>query len=217
VFLLVILTVFSLLGVSFRVILLPPITSYLAENTVNDTLSALDHDQLVAVAEMGRAYVAGDRGAEMPVGDDERTAFPPDVVSHMVDVRIVIQGAFIFTLAVLFVWLVILICTGRMAGRKSVSFGLFLGGIMAVALTLVLTIFGAVNFDALFTSLHELFFADGTWTFAEDSLLICAYPLQFWIGMAVFWALALVILSAVISVIGFSLGRKAEKPSTGKD
>ncbi|MDR3037322.1 MAG: DUF1461 domain-containing protein [Coriobacteriales bacterium] len=202
---LVALTALVLIGGSFKLILLPPVTSAIASNTVNDQLSPLGHDELVAVAEVGRAYVAGDRGAVLPEGDDEQIAFPADVVSHMEDVRLVIQAAHVLTLVLVVLLVGVMVVAGRRAGRNTVASGLFVGGITAVALALLLVVVGVLNFDALFTSMHKLFFADGTWTFAEDSLLICTYPLSFWTGMAIVWALALAFLSAVSATVGFLL------------
>jgi integral membrane protein (TIGR01906 family) len=199
------LTALVLIGASFKLILLPPVTSAIANNTVNDRLSPLRHDELVAVAETGRAYVAGERGAVLPEGDDERTAFPADVVSHMEDVRLVIQAAHVLTLVLAALLVAVMVVAGRRAGRSTVAAGLFAGGITAVALALLLVVVGVLNFDALFTGMHKLFFADGTWTFAEDSLLICAYPLPFWTGMAIVWALALAFLSAASATVGFLL------------
>jgi integral membrane protein (TIGR01906 family) len=201
------LTALCLIGISFKIVLLPPVTTMLAEQTVNDQLSAVDHATLVKTAEQGRAYVAGDRGAQMPEGDDERIAFTPDAVSHMKDVRYVISGAQILTLVLVILLIALAYFTGRSKGILSVASGFFFGGIGAVLGTLVLVIFGALNFDALFTGMHEIFFADGTWTFAADSLLICAYPEAFWLGMAIVWAVSLVFLSVFLSTVGFLLRR----------
>jgi len=207
VLLLVLLTMFSLLGLSFRLLLIPPITRILAENTVNSSLSDFKHSELVEVAEMGRAYVAGDKGATLPEGTNEKTAYPPDVISHMDDVRYVIHMALIATIALVVLLIISLIIAGIKAGRRTISFGLLFGGIMAVVLALVLATIGFVNFDRLFTAMHELFFAEGTWTFAVDSLLICTYPIEFWIGMGIVWAILLMLLSSIVSFIGYLFGR----------
>lgn len=196
-----------LFGISFRVLLLGPVTSLLAENTVNDELSALDHAQLVEVAEQGRAFVAGERDATLPVGNDSRTAFPPDVVSHMDDVRYVLQGVQIAILVLTIVLAIVLLFPARRAGRSTVGLGLFFGGLAAIVVALLFAIIGGISFDALFTAMHQIFFAEGTWTFAEDSLLICAYPSMFWVGMGITWAVVLVFFSAFIAAIGFLLRR----------
>ena len=211
---LVLLVAFFLLGLSFRVLLLPIFTNQIAETTVNDGLSDLSHSTLVQVANDGRAFVAGDLGAELPVGSDQRLSFPPDVVSHMDDVRYVIHIALIITLVLAALLAASLVYVWRRHGRRLAASGLFFGGIAAVAVVLVLVVIGIASFDWLFTMMHRLLFAEGTWTFAVDSLLICAYPLQFWIGMAVAWALILVFLSAFISTVGFRL-RLAPKRASG--
>jgi integral membrane protein (TIGR01906 family) len=207
VILLVVLTALWLIGASFRVVLLGPITSVLAEHTVNDRLSAVDHSRLVEVAETGRAFVVGEKGAALPEGSDYRNSFTPDVVGHMEDVRVVIQGAGILTLILTVLLVAALVIAGRKAGRTAVGLGLLVGGITAFVLVLILALAGSLSFDALFASMHRLFFAEGTWTFAEDSLLICAYPLLFWIGMGVVWGIVLVLLSILSAVTGFLLRR----------
>jgi hypothetical protein len=203
--LLIILVAPWLIGASFQVVLLGPVTSLLAERTVNDRLSTLDHARLVEVAEAGRAFVAGERDATLPEGSDYRVAFPPDVVGHMEDVRSVIRGARIATLILTALLVIALAVAGRRAGPGTVGTGLFIGGIAAFAVVLLLALIGIFSFDALFTNMHRLFFAEGTWTFSEDSLLICAYPLPFWIGMGIVWAVALAFFSAFSAAVGFFL------------
>jgi len=205
--LIVLLTAFCLLGISFRLVLLPPVTTVIAQNTVNTGLSSVSYDELVKVAQMGRAFVAGEPGAQLPVGDDEKTAFPPDVVSHMEDVQKVIHNALIVTLVLMGLLLVVLLVAGLRAGKRTISTGLAFGGILAVVMVLVLSVLGFMNFDRLFIVMHELLFSQGNWTFAEDSLLICAYPLPFWIGMGAFWAVALLVISAITTTLGFLLRR----------
>ena len=213
VFVLVLLTTLCLFGISFRVILLPPFTAFFAENTVNSPLSDLSHSELVEVAEMGRAYVVGDSGALLPEGEDERVAFTPEVVSHMEDVRAVIQDALILTVAFVILLLATLIYTGRKVGRQTLSVGLLFGGVSAVFVALVLSLIGVLNFESLFIAMHDMLFAEGNWIFSEDSLLICAYPLPFWIGMALAWALTLLLLSTIVSVLGLMLRQEKKHRS----
>jgi integral membrane protein (TIGR01906 family) len=194
-----------LFGVSFRILLTAPVTTLLAERTVNDALSPFDHAQLVEVAQDGRAFVVGERGAMLPEGSDSRTSFTPDVVSHMQDVRYVLQGVQIAVLILTILLVAALVFPGMRAGRVTMGNGLFFGGLAAVIVALLFAIIGGINFDALFTAMHQIFFAEGTWTFAEDSLLICAYPVGFWIGMGVAWAVVLVLLSTLVAVAGFLL------------
>ena len=55
---------------------------------------------------------------------------------------------------------------------------------------------GVTDFNAFFAWFHSLFFADGTWTFPYEALLIRVFPLPFWITAAATWG-ALVLMSSI--------------------
>lgn len=60
-----------------------------------------------------------------------------------------------------------------------------------IALIACIGILGAwalADFNGFFAAFHAVFFPQGNWTFSYDSLLICMYPLDFWVGMATVWA-----------------------------
>jgi len=199
-----------LIGVSFMVVLLSPVTHNLANATVNDEVSVYDHATLVQYADEGRAYVLGDDDISVPIGADEHTSWSEDVVSHMLDVRAVLLGAEVVTLILTVVvigWLLMLVRRGK---AKELGSVFFVGGVIPLVLALVLGLVGALNFRALFSALHKLLFVDGTWTFSYDSLLICTYPTQFWVGMGIVWVVALVFLSVFFLVLGFRLKRSKE-------
>ncbi len=206
-FFLVALIVFSLFGLSFRIVLLPFVTTVLAGQTVNNHLSEFSRSELVAVAEAGRDYVDSVPGATMPTGSDERTSFTPEVVSHMEDVRVVISASAYITIAVCIALLIALILVWRFLGRQYLGNSLFRGGVTAIVVVFILGVVGVLSFDTLFTAMHQLLFADGTWTFSADSLLICAYPIGFWIGMATVWAISLLLLSAIVAIMGLVMRR----------
>jgi integral membrane protein (TIGR01906 family) len=195
----------ALVGLSFMVVLLPPVTHLLAERTVNDLFDGPTHEQLVALADEGRAYVTFGAG-ELPVGSDERVAFTPEVISHLDDVRLVLRAAIFVTLALMLA-VVALFVVLRRRGLTAEGFApvCIAAGACPLAAVAVLGLIGLVNFDALFTALHSLFFAEGSWTFAADSLLIRTYPLAFWMGMGIIWALSLVFFSVLTLTIGVKL------------
>lgn len=56
-------------------------------------------------------------------------------------------------------------------------------GVSVLAVFALLAAWVAIDFDGFFAQFHSLFFAAGTWTFSWDSLLICMYPPEFWVGM----------------------------------
>ena len=76
-----------------------------------------------------------------------------------------------------------------------------------IAIFVCLAIWVAVDFNGFFAAFHSLFFAAGTWTFSWDSLLICMYPPNFWIGMGVVWF----VVTMVLSILGIVIGRHLRK------
>lgn len=63
----------------------------------------------------------------------------------------------------------------------------------------------AIDFEGLFAVFHSLFFAQGSWVFSADSLLITMYPEPFWIGMGAIWLATTIAVSAVSAIAGFAL------------
>lgn len=73
--------------------------------------------------------------------------------------------------------------------------------ILSLVIFVALGMIIVFNFDALFTSMHKLLFADGTWTFAYDSLLICMYPENFWIGMGLIACTIPITISIILIIV----------------
>jgi len=207
--LLMICLVLSLIGGSLMVVLLPQFTAFWSSRLSDIESSAVSPDELHQTAVDGLRYVAGGQD-NMPRGDDPRTAFPEDVISHMRDVRSVFTVARIITLVASVAAACLSAALLRHRQKTRLGNLLSLSGIITLALVSVMVIFGWVNFDALFTSMHEILFADGTWTFSHDSLLITAYPFDFWVAMAATWAAILIFLCLAMIVLGRLIGKGGE-------
>lgn len=128
-------------------------------------------------------------------GASEKYCFSKDCVSHLDDcyaVAHVAVPALIAVAAVALAGLLLLGVVWRVDGGYVVPI---------VSGTLVLLAFAAlggwalVDFSGLFTMFHRLFFSQGNWQFAFDSLLICALPTEFWMGMGGMWLLTSVVFS----------------------
>ena len=72
----------------------------------------------------------------------------------------------------------------------------------------------ALDFNGLFAAFHGLFFQEGTWTFPWDSLLICMYPLDFWVAMGCIWFAGSIICSLICLVVGITCIRRSPTPAT---
>jgi integral membrane protein (TIGR01906 family) len=195
-----------LVGLSFMVVLLPPVTHFLADSTVTDEPGDVSHEALVALAGDGLAYVTFGGGEPLPVGDDERLAFTPEIISHLDDVRLVLRTVLVLTTVLTLVLVAMfLILRRRGMGSREAAPVLIAAGVAPLTCVFVLGLVGVVSFDTLFTAVHQLLFADGTWTFSYDSLLIRTYPLAFWMGMGIVWAVTIIFVSVLALTIGLNL------------
>lgn len=106
--------------------------------------------------------------------------FTESELSHMLDVKEVVQGALLAWYIIIGLSVAILGWFLIMAQWSSLRQAFQAGGWVILGLILALLIFLLVSFDTLFDRFHRLFFADGTWLFDQSSTLIRLFPLVFW-------------------------------------
>jgi integral membrane protein (TIGR01906 family) len=106
--------------------------------------------------------------------------FTESELSHMVDVKKVVQGSLIAWYILIGLSVAILGWFLIMGQWSSLRQSFQAGGWVTLGLIGALLIFLLVSFDTLFTRFHQLFFADGTWLFDESSTLIRLFPFVFW-------------------------------------
>jgi integral membrane protein (TIGR01906 family) len=143
----------------------------------------------------------------MPYGNGP--LFNPDEVSHMVDVKRVIDSAWraqVASATVLIVGFLFLLV--RPATRVMAWNALFGGGFLTACLLLALGLFVVLGFDTFFTQFHEVFFPQGNWTFDYSDSLIRLLPERFFSDTFALGAVASLVSAVVLAVIGFVLGRR---------
>jgi integral membrane protein (TIGR01906 family) len=166
--------------------------------------SAVNRVELIQAAEAGLIFVSGG-GDYMPHGDDYRTSFTSDVIYHMQDVRDVFHTVrvVVATLAVIVAMQIFYLISRNdqvNAGRTLNQAAFF-----TTVITLCFVAYGWLNFDSLFNRMHQLLFAEGTWLFQSNSLLITAYPFEFWIAMAASWAVTIFALCLLVMSFGHNM------------
>jgi integral membrane protein (TIGR01906 family) len=144
----------------------------------------------------------------MPYGSGP--LFNPDEVSHMVDVKRVMDSAWrAQVVSSIIVIAGLLFLLARPATRVMGWNALFGGGLLTTGLLLALGMFVVLGFDTFFTQFHEVFFPQGNWTFDFSDSLIRLLPERFFYDAFSLGALATLVSAVLLAVIGYVLGRRA--------
>lgn len=127
---------------------------------------------------------------------------PPSAIDHLQDcvplfstARISIVLSLVFAL----VGIILLVVRRkrRLAGRI-----MFYVPLAIIAAIVALGLWAFIDFDSLFSWIHSMFFASGTWLFPADSLLITLFPEAFWMGMGIVWVGVSLLSCIVVCLIG---------------
>lgn len=141
-------------------------------------------------------------------GASELYCYSENTVAHLDDCYRLISRAFPVLVVAIAVAIVGLVFTGVVGRKRMVGGVLMAAGIVVLVAFVALGVWAAVDFNGFFRLFHQLFFSQGNWEFPYDSLLICALPTEFWMGMGVVWLAVAVVLSVLSIITGRSLQRK---------
>ena len=168
-----------------------------------------------ATANYAAGELSGEQVAALETTFDaasERYVLTPDAVRHLDDVFGVVQAAKWWLLAAVVAACVGCTATAFRGGKRLLGRVLAGAGVSVLAVFALLAVWVAIDFDGFFAQFHSLFFAAGTWTFSWDSLLICMYPPEFWVGMGAIW----LVVTVACCVVCITIGRLLRKGSTQK-
>ena len=168
-----------------------------------------------ATANYAAGELSGEQVAALETAFDaasERYVLKPDAVSHLDDVFGVVQAAKWWLLAAVVAACVGCTATAFRGGKRLLGRVLAGAGVSVSAVFVLFAAWVAIDFDGFFAQFHSLFFAAGTWTFSWDSLLICMYPPEFWVGMGAIW----LVVTVACCVVCITIGRLLRKGSTQK-
>lgn len=123
---------------------------------------------------------AGPRYLGDLVGSNGQPLFQAGEVSHMVDVK----GVYMIAMLVGLVLLLAMIFGFFYLAKRSVGGirrALFAGSLATLVIIIGIGAFALLAWDQFFTQFHQIFFANGTWTFSISDTLIKLFPEQFWL------------------------------------
>lgn len=137
---------------------------------------------------------------------DGRPLYNQRELSHMVDVKMLVQAAY----RAWWMMLAVLAGLGVWAWRGGWSGeylrGVWRGGWATLGLIVAVLVLVAISFQALFTQFHRLFFTGDTWIFEWSDTLIRLFPMRFWRDAFILVG-AVTISGALLCILG---GRKTK-------
>jgi len=101
-------------------------------------------------------------------------------LSHMLDVKNVVQPSLLLGYSVCFLLLIFAVWARWGGWWQEYVRGVWRGGWLTVGLVVVIAIFAVISFWQFFTLFHELFFTGDSWMFLYSDTLIRLFPLRFW-------------------------------------
>lgn len=118
-------------------------------------------------------------------------------VAHMADVKTVITMAFLVG-GILALLMLIGMIYLRRRSVGGIRRSLFAGSIATLVVVIGLGVFAALGWERFFTDFHEIFFANGTWTFYTDDTLIRLFPSDFWSDAGIFIGAFVLVVSSLV-------------------
>jgi integral membrane protein (TIGR01906 family) len=148
--------------------------------------------------------------------DDGSPLFNEREVSHMADVKAVVQmalaawigGLGVLAAAAIFSWRVGRLAEYRQSARDGGWLTMGLAGFIGIIVALGIVANPAIFWE-FFTVFHGLFFEGDSWLFAYSDTLIRLFPIRFW--QDTFLAAALIILGGGCA-LAFGVRRRASLP-----
>lgn len=122
-------------------------------------------------------------------------------LSHMDDVKQVVQNGRLLWLGILIIWVFILLILFTRNEIISIIKALAAGGWATIGLMFLMGITILLSFDFLFTEFHNLFFESGTWTFYYSDTFIRLFPIRFWQDAFLLVGFLSIIISAIFILI----------------
>lgn len=101
-------------------------------------------------------------------------------MSHMIDVKNLIQKALIVWYVISGILLLAGILSWRTPWKKDFWQSVSHGGYLTILVILLVLLGVAINFDQFFATFHHVFFSGNSWLFYASDTLIRLFPIKLW-------------------------------------
>ena len=156
-------------------------------------------------------YLVNEAGIEY-LGDlrfeDGSPVYNERELSHMLDVKIVVQAALRVWLVSLAGMLLFALWAWRGQWLEPFKAALLRGGWLTIFLLGGVVAFVLISFGVIFVAFHEVFFAPGTWLFFYTDTLIRLFPERFWRDMFIYVG-GLSVVGALVLILALRRRRPA--------
>jgi integral membrane protein (TIGR01906 family) len=142
--------------------------------------------------------------------DNGKPIYNERELSHMLDVKnlvqlmmkIMIPMAAFLVLAWIFAW--------RLGWKSEFWKSVSLGGWLTLGMIGLILIATVINFDALFTGFHHIFFTGSTWLFYTNDTLIRLFPEKLWSDAFTFMGVFTLATGVICTFLGARLAHRSK-------
>jgi integral membrane protein (TIGR01906 family) len=134
--------------------------------------------------------------------EDGTSIYNEREVSHMVDVKILLQQTLRLFYLLLIVYIVIVIWAKIKNHLHWVWAAASKGGWLTLGLIGAILAAVVISFDALFTAFHKVFFVGDTWLFYFSDTLIRLFPMRLWQDAFIFMGIITVAVALFFAIYG---------------
>jgi len=132
-------------------------------------------------------------------------------LSHMLDVKNLIQKALVVWYCAISVLLGLYIWSRAKKWSDFFWRGVSRGGLLTVGVIVAILIGVVLNFEALFTQFHHLFFTGDTWLFYTNDSLIRLFPEKLWSDAFIFMGVFTLTGAILLMLPGMKFMKKKPK------
>lgn len=121
-------------------------------------------------------------------------------LQHMLDVKLLVQQMITVWTIISGVYVILLAWAWRRGWMKDLLRAFSWGGQGSIGVIILILVSVVLNFNALFTAFHKIFFEGNSWLFRYSDSLIRLFPLPFWRD-AFIWVGTFTLLVSILLIL----------------